>query len=110
VSEGCPLYRLAAQRRALASSEGWGAGEPRCRPPGRERAPLRLLGLVGLLLFILEVLGRAALSRSLLVKALSLLELALAAWGLRRLEEGWGERAPRGSGRRAANFLPSPST
>jgi hypothetical protein len=43
--------------------------------------------LVGLPLFILDVLGRAALSRSWLVKALSLLELALAAWGL---EEGLG--------------------
>jgi hypothetical protein len=58
-------------------------GVSRPEPLGRERA---LLGLVGLLLFILEVLGRAALSRSLLVKALSLLELALAAWGL---ERGW---------------------
>ena len=85
----CPFYRVAAQRRALASSEGWGAGEPHCRPPGRERALLRLLGSVGLPLFLFDVLGRAALSRSPLVKALSLLELALAAWGLeRRLEEG----------------------
>jgi AraC-like DNA-binding protein len=67
----------------------------RRKPPERGRA---LLGLVCLPLFILEVLGRAALSRSLLVRALSLLELALAAWGLeRRLEEGLGERARRGA-------------
>ena len=97
MSGGCPFYRVAAQRRAPVSSEGWGAGEPRCRPPGRERAPLRLLGSVGLLLVLFEVLGRAALSRSPLVKALSLLELALAAWGLRRLEEGRGEWARRGA-------------
>jgi hypothetical protein len=94
VGGSCPFYRVAAQRRALASSEGWGAGEPRREPLGRERALLRLLGLVGLLLlFTFEVLGRAALSRSRPVKALSLLELALAAWGLRRLEEGRGEWA-----------------
>jgi hypothetical protein len=61
-------------------------GVSRPEPLGRERA---LLGLVGLLLFLFEVLGRAASPRSWLVKALSLLELALAAWGLeRRLEEG----------------------
>jgi hypothetical protein len=98
VSGGCPFYRLAAQdlRSAPASSEEWGAVERggrrrsclgsrplRRKPPERGRA---LLGLVGLLLFLFEVLGRAALSRSLLVKALSLLELALAAWGL---ERGW---------------------
>jgi hypothetical protein len=50
--------------------------------------------LVGLLLFAFEVLGRAASPRSLPVKALSLLELALAAWGLERwLEEGREEWA-----------------
>jgi len=94
VSGGCPFYRVAAQRRALASSEGWGAGGSR---EPLERALLRLLGLVGFLLFLFDVLGRAAPSRSLLVKALSLLELALAAWGLRRLEEGRGEWARRGA-------------
>jgi hypothetical protein len=62
--------------------------------PGRGRAPsegpaLRLLGLVGLLLFLFDVLGRAAPPRSLLVKALSPLMLALAAWGLERWLEEW---------------------
>jgi len=91
VSGGCPFYRVAAQRRAPVSSEGWGAGGSR---EPLERALLRLLGSVGLPLFLFDVLGRAALSRSLLVKALSLLELALAAWGLeRRLEEGREEWA-----------------
>ena len=93
MSGGCPLYRLAARDLwAGQAPEVWGAGELRCRPPGRGRELLRFLGLVCLLLSVFEVLGRAALSRSLLVKALSLLELALAAWGLeRRLEEGRGE-------------------
>ena len=84
MSGGCPFYRVAAQRRAPVSSEGWGAGELRREP--LERALLRHLGLVCLLLFLFEVLGRAASPRSWLVKALSLLELALAAWGL---ERGW---------------------
>jgi len=107
VSGGCPLYRLAAQdlRSAPASPEEWRAVErgkvrhlgSRPEPPERGRALLRLLGLVGLLLFLFDVLGRAAPPRSPLVKALSLLELALAAWGLRWLEEGRGERARRGA-------------
>ena len=90
---GCPLYRVAAQNLwAGQAPEGRGAGELRREP--LERALLRLLGSVGLPLFLFDVLGRAALSRSLLVKALSLLELALAAWGLeRRLEEGREEWA-----------------
>jgi hypothetical protein len=96
VSGGCPFYRLAAQdlRSAPASPEEWGAVERggrrrlgsrplRRKPPERGRA---FLGLVCLLLSVFEVLGRAAPPRSLLVKALSLLELALAAWGL---ERGW---------------------
>ncbi|MCC6049347.1 MAG: hypothetical protein LM580_01495 [Thermofilum sp.] len=83
---GLPLLQGRRAAAALASSEGWGAGEPRREP--LERALLRLLGLVGLPLFLFEVLGRAAPPRSLPVKALSPLLLALAAWGLERVREG----------------------
>jgi len=86
VSGGCPLYRLAAQNLwAGQAPEGRGASELRREP--LERALLRLLGLVGLLLFLFDVLGRAAPPRSLPVKALSPLLLALAAWGLERVRE-----------------------
>ena len=85
MSGGCPFYRLAAQNLwAGQAPEGRGAGELRREP--LERALLRLLGSVGFLLFLFDVLGRAAPPRSLLVKALSLL-LALAAWGLERVRE-----------------------
>jgi hypothetical protein len=82
---GLPPYRLAAQNLwAGQAPEGWGAGGSR---EPLERALLRLLGLVGLLLFLFEVLGRAAPPRSRPVKALSPLLLALAAWGLERVRE-----------------------
>jgi len=94
VSGGCSLY-TAQNLWAGQAPEGWGAGGSR---EPLERALLRLLGLVGFLLFLFDVLGRAAPPRSPPVKALSLLELALAAWGLERwLEEGRGEWARRGA-------------
>jgi len=104
----CPFYAGTAQgaRCVLASPEEWralrsngrrppclGGGDPcpfrsRLDPP--KRGALWRLGLLFGALYALWLLHRALSSESALVRWLSLSELALVAWGLRRWWEGGG--------------------
>jgi hypothetical protein len=102
----CPFFVGTAQglRCALASPEEWRALRQNGRKPpclgGGDRCPFRsrldppkrgLLWWAGLLfaaLYALWLLDRALASESRLVRWLSLFELALVAWGLKRWWDG----------------------
>lgn len=101
----CPFYVGTAQgaRCALASPEEWRALRRNGRKPpclgGGDRCPFRgrlepkggvlwHLGLLSGALYALWLLHRALASGSRLVRVLSLSELALVLWGLRRWWEG----------------------
>ena len=104
----CPFYVGTAQgvRCALASPEEWRALRSNGRRPpclgGGDRCPFRSrldppkrgvlchLGLLLVALYALWLLHRFLSSGSRLIRVLSLSELALVAWGLKRWWEGGG--------------------